>query len=77
MKSLVIIQLSTDNIELSDGESTESSVTESEGLDPKENDDSDTKSDNNEVIGNVKTTAANKCFMAEVSLYRRFSCRMD
>lgn len=71
----VIIQLSTDSIELSDGESTESSETKSEGLSPKEKDDSDTESDNDEVTGNVKPTVADKCFMAEVSLYHRF--RMD
>jgi hypothetical protein len=64
---MAVIQLSTDSIELSDGESTESSLTKSEGLDPEEKDDSKTESDNDEAAGNVKTTVADKRFMAEVS----------
>jgi hypothetical protein len=70
---LVIIELSTDSIELSDGESTESSETESKGLSPKEKDDSNTESDNDEVTDlNANPTVADKRFMAEVSLYHRF-----
>ena len=66
------IQLSTDSVELSDGESTEISLTESEGPDPEEKDGSETESDNNEATGNVNPTAADKRFMAEVSFVSQF-----